>query len=366
MRVMVTGANGFIGRNLVSYLKTIHNLEVVPVLRDSSEEYIKQELSLVDWVIHLAGVNRPETEEEFEHINYGFTKQILDAFVANNHFPSIIFSSSAQVSQNNKYGISKLKAEELIQTYSEKYNFRAFNYRLTNVFGKWCKPNYNSVVATFCHNTISGIPLKIDQAEKVIDLCYVDEVVNAFYETMNQFAMIEINNYPITISQLAATISSFNTSNNVIKYNELNNPLLKYLLSTFISYLPYEKMKSLPTIHQNDNGSFTEIGKSNSSGQYSINVSKPGVIKGDHWHRTKHEKFIVVSGRAIVRMRDLYSKKIEEFEINESNLSFLEIPAGKVHHIENIGEKDLITIMWSNEIFDPVNTDTFKEKVFYE
>ena len=363
MNVLITGANGFIGKNLISALSTRPDISIIPIYRFTSDDELDVGIAKADWIVHLAGSMRPKNTSDFKKTNQDYTKKLMKIMNKVGHFPSFIFASSIQIDKHNLYGKSKLLAEETIDQYSLDFGFKFYNYRLTNVFGKWCKPNYNSVVANFCYNIANNLPIRIDNEEAVIRLSYIDDVVDAFILNILNESKQSIQEFETNIGELARRINLLSRLSQSIDYIELDDPFNRRLLSTYITYLPESKLLVEPITHKNELGSFTEFGKNSYSGQFSLNISRPGAIRGNHWHRSKHEKFLVVSGEAIVRMRRKLESDVKVIMLSQNELTFLDIPAGFVHHIENIGDKDLIFIIWANEIFDQANPDTYPEEV---
>jgi UDP-2-acetamido-2,6-beta-L-arabino-hexul-4-ose reductase len=364
LNIVITGSSGFIAKNLIATLQSIDQHQLFLITRQTSREELKSALQQADFLFHLAGVNRPVNDLEFYEGNVDFTKSILDMLKDLKHYPPILFTSSTQTSKDNSYGKSKQLAEELLLDYAEEFKTDVVIYRLPNVYGKWCKPNYNSVIATFCHNVANQLPIYVDDPSKELTLVYIDNVVDAFVQSMKTKEQHSIMEQHKSLGDIANLIISFRDSS-IGNYSVgLNGAFTKTLYSTYISYKPLSNLNSSFIVHENERGSFTEIARNQTFGQFSINVSKPGVIKGNHWHRTKHEKFIVVSGYAIIRVRPLLEDRVVEIAVNEEVFQEVDIPPGTVHHIENIGNKDLITIMWANELYDEKNPDTYPMEVF--
>ena len=364
MNVAVTGANGFIGKNLISRLQTIDGLFVVPINKDMTFESLTNSISEIDFVFHLAGVNRPIETQEFFSGNVEYTQYLVSTLKGLPKPPSIVFASSTQAELANDYGESKRLAEQVLLEYAKDSGAKIFIYRLSNVFGKWSRPNYNSAVATFCHNIANNIPITIHDFDSMIELVYIDDVIEAYVTTMNQRTIVSLATYQKSVGDIATIIQSFRHLQIGDYSTQLIDPFIKKLYSTYTSFIPIESLVSQFLTHKNERGSFTEFARNEDFGQFSINVSKPGIIKGNHWHQTKHEKFIVVQGTAVIRLRQVFDTKVHEIKVSSDVFSVVDIPSGYVHHIENIGEGDLITIMWASELFTDQHPDTYPMEVF--
>lgn len=365
MKILVTGANGFIGKNLIEELKnqkyeTIYEYDV-----DKSEDALFDYTKDCDFVFHLAGINRPEDEKEYMEGNFGFTSLLLDYLKKNHNKAPILITSSIQALQDNPYGQSKKAGEELLLRYQQETGSKVFIYRLQNVFGKWCRPNYNSVVATFCHNISHGTPITISDREHIISLVYIDDVVRTFISALEGkescandglYYVMAVN--PVKLGELADLLYTFRESRNNLIVPNMAEPFVKKLYSTYLSYLPENQFSYPLKMNIDDRGSFTEFIKSPDRGQVSVNISKPGITKGNHWHHTKNEKFLVVSGEGVIRFCKVDGKEIIEYKVSGDKLEVVDIPPGYTHTITNIGLTDLVTIMWANEPFDPEKPDT--------
>lgn len=369
MNVLVTGASGFIGKNLVTKLKEEKDLNIYEYDKDIDKQTLEDYCKEADFVYHLAGVNRPDDEEEFMKANFGFTLELLELLSKYRKQCPVMLSSSIQATYNNSYGKSKKAAEDLVIDYAMKNNTNVFIYRLPNVFGKWCKPNYNSVVATFCHNIARNLPIRIDAPEKVMNFVYIDDVVNEFIRLLHQSVSKKTDfnqtyyevkpTYSISLRRIAELLYSFKENHQLGLIPNLADAFTKKLYSTYLSYLPEDELSYKLTMHCDHRGSFTEFLKSNHCGQISVNVIKPGILKGNHYHHTKVEKFLVVSGRGIIRLQHIISGQRREFYVSSENLEVIDIPPGFYHNIENLGDTDMIVMIWCNEIFDKENPDTY-------
>lgn len=367
--VVVTGSNGFIGKNLTAELKQDENIVVETVIRNTTKTELRRKIKNADIIFHLAGVNRPEKEEEFMVGNRDFTEEILKTISEEDVKPAIVLTSSIQSGKDNPYGRSKKASEELLNDYATNTKNKAFIYRLPNVFGKWCKPNYNSVVATFCHNISHDLEIQINNPEHQLNLVYIDDILNEFKNLINRIDNLrsgvkEVNPvYQTSLGQLASQLQSFKLSRETLMLPNMKDELTKKLYSTYLSYLSENDFSYNLETHKDNRGSFTEFLKSDERGQVSINVSKPRIVKGNHWHHTKNEKFLVVSGEGVIRFRKYNEDKVIEYFASDKKLEVIDIPTGYTHNIENLGNQDMVTIMWANELFDSNNPDTYFEEV---
>ena len=369
MKILVTGAKGFIGKNLIKTLKSkgykeIYEYDLVSTL-DDLDKYTKE----CNFIYHLAGVNRPKDEKEFKEGNFGFTSTLLDYLKKNNNKARIMISSSIQAKLDNPYGISKKMGEDLIFDYAKEVGTKAYVYRFPNVFGKWSRPNYNSVVATFANNVANDLPITINDPKAKLELIYIDDLVSELINALNDNANV-IDEYayvnPIyrtTVGKLADTFMSFKESRKDLSIPNMSDELTKKLYSMYLTYLPENEFSYLLKMNVDNRGSFTEFIRTVDRGQVSINISKPGITKGNHWHHSKNEKFLVVSGKGVIRFRKLDEDKIIEYHVSGEKLEVIDIPPGYTHNIENLGKDDMVTVMWVNEPFDKDNPDTYYEEV---
>jgi UDP-2-acetamido-2,6-beta-L-arabino-hexul-4-ose reductase len=371
-KILVTGAKGFIGKNLTAHLRTMKDVQILEVEKQTDLKTLELFVKQADFIFHLAGINRPLDEKEFIEGNVHFTEQLLSLLAAFNHQAPIVMSSSIQAEQDNPYGRSKKASEDLVIQHHKTFGNPIFIYRLSNVFGKWSRPNYNSVVATFCHAIANDLPITIHHEHAPITLVYIDDVITEFIKALqgDAFTMDGIlrvlPEYTITVGQLSSMIHSFKQSRSSLYLIHQDDPLLKKLYSTYLSYLdPGNFIYDLKT-HQDHRGSFTELLKFEHDGQVSVNVTKPGITKGNHYHHTKNEKFIVVSGHAEIAFRHLFSNNVVRYQVDGETIRIIDIPPGYIHSIKNIGQVDLVTIMWASEPFDPKNPDTFPMEVEHE
>lgn len=363
--VLVTGAFGFIGRNLVATLSRKEDIEVLKIGSKHSLNELEECAIKADFIFHLAGINRPENIEDFTSGNAGFTQQLIDILNANNKRTPILLSSSIQAEHNNPYGISKYAAEDTISNYGRSVGVNTFIYRLPNVFGKWGKANYNSVIATFCNNIANDIPIIINDPSVIMNLVYVDDVVEEMINALQGERNIKKKYYEVSVvhtislGEIVKLIYSFKESRLDRTIPNMADPFTKKLYSTYLSYLPKDQFSYDLHMNVDDRGSFTEFIKTPDRGQVSVNISKAGITKGNHWHHTKNEKFLVVSGTGVIRFRRIESSEIIEYYVSGEKLKVIDIPVGYTHNIENLGENDMVTVMWANEYFDQEKPDTY-------
>ncbi|MGS0654556.1 polysaccharide biosynthesis C-terminal domain-containing protein [Staphylococcus arlettae] len=365
MKIVITGSNGFVGKNLKEDLKATTDYEIFEVHRQTSSDELKQYLLVADSVVHLAGVNRPQNDTEFKIGNADFLQQILEILKDNPKQPKIIFASSIQAEIDTPYGNSKRESEHLLINFAVQNGNESLIYRLPNLFGKWCKPNYNSVIATFCHNIARNKEIQVNDEDVELKLNYIDDVIKEFKNAIAGRPTIkndrpEVPNvFEEKLGTVAKLLYRFKEMNINKSLPNIENPFERALHSTFLSYLPKDKFSYPLKMNVDDRGSFTEIFKTIDRGQVSVNISKPGIVKGNHWHHTKNEKFLVVSGHGVIRFRKVGDDKIIEYPVTSEKLEVVDIPVGYTHNIENLGDTDMVTIMWVNEIFDPHNPDTY-------
>jgi UDP-2-acetamido-2,6-beta-L-arabino-hexul-4-ose reductase len=364
-KILVTGAEGFVGKNLVAELKNHGYENLYLYTREIPLENLKEYARDCDFVFHLAGVNRPKIEEEFMEGNCGLTEELLTQLKANNNHCPVLISSSIQARKDNPYGRSKKAAEDAILAYGSEVGADTYVYRLPNLFGKWSKPNYNTVVATYCYNIARGLEIQVNSPEAQLNLAYIDDVLAEFIRALNgnptrdgNYCTIPVT-HEIKLGELATLIKSFKKSRSDLSIVEMDNELHKKLYSTYLSFLPEDKFSYDLKMNKDDRGSFTEFIRTSDRGQVSVNISKPGITKGNHWHHSKNEKFLVVSGHGLIRFRKLDSDKVIEYQVTGEKLRVVDIPVGYTHSIVNTGETDLVTVMWVNESFDPNNPDTY-------
>lgn len=369
MKILITGAKGFIGKNLIFELKNRGYAEIFEYDLDSDFALLDVFTQKCDFIFHLAGVNRPQNDSDFMKGNYGFTSSLLASLKKNNNKAPILITSSIQAELDNHYGRSKKAGENLLFEYEAGTGATVFVYRLPNVFGKWCRPNYNSAVATFCHNIANEMPIQVNDPNVDMKLVYIDDLVNEFINALKgnanrrgSFCHVD-NLYTIRLGEIADLIYSFKESRENKHIPNMSNDFTKKLYSTYLSYLPKDKFSYPLKMNIDQRGSFTEFLKTVERGQISINVSKPGITKGNHWHQTKNEKFLVVSGKGVVKLRKIDSNEVIEYPVCGEKLDVIDIPVGYTHIITNTGNKDMVTVMWANEVFDPEKPDTYYMEV---
>ncbi|PWL87207.1 MAG: capsular biosynthesis protein [Oscillospiraceae bacterium] len=371
--ILITGAGGFVGKNLCAALRCRGYDSLLTFDIDTPKEALREYAQKAAFVFHLAGVNRPKDPGEFYAGNRGFTEELLHLLAQAGNKAPVLVTSSVQAELDNDYGRSKREAEELIFAHERATGAPALVYRLPGVFGKWCRPAYNSVVATFCHNIAHGQPIEVRDRAYTLPLVYIDDVADAFIGAMEGRAardcsipgychlMCEV--YQTSLGHLADTIRSFAESRATLAVPDMGDALTRKLYATYLSYLPEDAFAYPLCMHADARGSFTEFLRTPERGQVSVNVAKPGVVKGNHWHHTKNEKFLVVKGEAAIRFRRLGTDKVLEYRVSGDKLEVVDIPTGYVHSIENVGQGELVTVMWASEPFDPQNPDTWAGQV---
>ena len=368
MKVLVTGANGFIGKNLCTKLGEMSNLEVLAITRESSLADIQTAAAQADFVFHLAGVNRPQNVEDFQVGNALSTQTLCHALSQTQRQIPLVYTSSIQAAQDHPYGHSKLAAEEILLAYAKTSSANTFIYRLPNVFGKWCKPNYNSAVATFCHNIARDLPISINDPNANLSLVYIDDVINTFIDLLAQPKSVggyqEIEPvYPTTVGAVVESIRSFKDSRDTLITDRVGTGFLRALYSTYVSYLPTNSFSYKVPKHGDARGVFVEMLKTPDSGQFSFFTAHPGITRGDHYHHTKTEKFLVIKGKAHFGFRNIATDEIYELTTTGDEPEIVETVPGWTHNITNIGDEEMIVMLWANEIFDRSKPDTIAQKV---
>ena len=380
MNILVTGAKGFIGKNLVATLEAVRDgkdrtrplasdLTVLPFDVDTDPALLDDCCARADFVAHLAGVNRPPDPEAFMTGNFGFTSTLLDTLKRHHNQAPVLMTSSIQAALDNPYGRSKKAGEDCLFAYARETGAQVLVYRLPNVFGKWCRPNYNSAVATFCHNIAHGLPITVNDPSVRMRLVYVDDVVSEFVRAMagnpdreGDFCRVRPV-HEATLGDIAARIQSFHESRATLAVPDVGDALTRKLYAAYLSYLPTDGFSYPLKMNEDARGSFTELLRTPERGQVSVNVSRPGIVKGNHWHHTKNEKFVVVRGTGVIRFRKLGETRVHEYFVSGEQMTAVDIPTGYTHSIENLGDDDLVTIMWASEPFDPQKPDTYFEPV---
>lgn len=368
MNILITGARGFMGKNLRSALTgrygDAHRLMLLDM--PHTEEELLAAAAEADFVFHLAGVNRPTDPADFQKGNADFTRQLLTLLKERGKRPPVLLSSSIQAALENPYGQSKLSAEQAVADYGRETGAAVYLYRLPNVFGKWSRPNYNSAVATFCHNVARGLPITVNDPSVTLRLVYIDDVVEEFLRAMEgqphregEWCTVQPV-HEVNLGHMAELIQSFPGLRDSLTAPDQSDPLVKKLYATYLSFLPPEDFSRPTVTHADQRGSFTELLHMGSRGQVSLNVSRPHITKGDHWHQTKHEKFIVLQGEGVIRFRKVGDSTVIAYKVSGENLTVVDIPTGYTHSIENTGDTDMLTLMWANEVFDPAHPDTLR------
>jgi len=399
MKILITGAKGFVGKNLCTQLKAIKDgkdhrfpdLKIEEVMEydiDSTTEQLDEYCSKADFVFNLAGVNRPENPEDFRKGNYGFASTLLDTLKKHGNRCPVMLSSSIQATligryAGHPYGESKKVGEELFFDYAKETGAKVLVYRFPNLFGKWCRSNYNSAVATFCNNIANDLPIQVSDPSVELELLYIDDLVDEMIAALQgkelhcEFEGVEAvgkvdgrycyvpHTHNVTLGRIVDLLNQFKAQPQTLVIPEIpDGSFTKALYSTFLSYLPKEKVAFPLKMNVDNRGSFTEIVKSVNAGQVSINISKPGITKGEHWHNTKWEFFIVVAGHGLIQQRKLGTDEIIEFEVSGDKIEAVHMLPGYTHNIINLSDtEDLVTVMYCNECFDPNHPDSFFEKV---
>lgn len=398
MNILITGAKGFVGQNLVASLKNIkegkdrtRNIKIDTIYEydiDTDPSLLDRYCKECDFVFNLAGVNRPKDDKEFMEGNFGFASTLLDTLKKYNNKAGIMLSSSIQATllgryEGSEYGKSKLAGEQLFFKYSEQTGANVYVYRFPNLFGKWCRPNYNSAVATFCNNIANDLPVTVNDPSVELELLYIDDLVNEMLDILEgkehhcSFGGVNAvaddngkycyvpTTHKATLGEIVELLKTFKEQPDTLVMPSIPvGSFAKKLYSTYLSYLPKEKTIFPLKMNVDDRGSFTELFKTKSNGQFSVNISKPGITKGQHWHHSKWEFFIVVAGHGLIQERKIGTDEVIEFEVSGDKIEAIHMLPGYTHNIINLSDTDnLVTVMWANEAFDPNHPDTFFEEV---
>lgn len=387
MNILITGAKGFVGKNLVAQLSNIRDgkaryyavsddINIMEYDIDSAPELLDEYCSKADFVFNLAGINRPKDISEFIQGNFGFASTLLDTLKKHHNTCPVMISSSTQATLDNPYGESKRMGEELMFRYSKETGAKVLVYRFPNIFGKWCRPNYNSGVATFCNNIANDIPITVSDRNNVLNLVYIDDVVDELIGALTGnehkdgiYCKVPVT-YTKTLGEIVDKLYKFSEERPALGIPLVSDSFSKALYSTFLSYLPEEKMRYYLKMNVDNRGSFTEIIRTENHGQVSVNISKPGITKGEHWHNNRVEKFIVVSGKGLMQQRRVgldengNSYPVLNFEVSGDKLEVIEMIPGYTHNLINLSDtKELVTVIWGNDCFDPARPDTYYEPV---
>lgn len=388
MKILITGAKGFVGKNLSAALQNIKNNKdrTRPDIKidelylydiDSSKELLETACEKADFVFNLAGANRPKDPADFKNVNFGFASELLETLIKYNNKCPVMLSSSVQATlegrYDNDYGRSKKAGEELFFNYSKESGAKVLVYRFPNIFGKWCRPNYNSAVATFCHNTANDLPITVNDRATLLELVYIDDLVCEMLDALEgkehisedgKYCVVPTT-HKVTLGEIVDLLEAFKAQPATLVMPEIPyDSFAKKLYSTYLSYLPKDKAAFPLKMNIDDRGSFTELLKTSKCGQFSVNISKPGITKGQHWHHSKWEFFIVVSGRGLIQQRRVDSDEVLNFYVSGDKIEAVHMLPGYTHNIINLSDRDdLVTVMWANECFDPDKPDTFFEVV---
>lgn len=370
MKILVTGAQGFVGKNLITELNNRGYTEIFACDVGTTPAELDVYTKECEFVYHLAGVNRPQDPAEFMTGNFGFTSTLLANLKKHGNKSPLLITSSIQAAQDNPYGQSKKAGEDLVFAFGQEQGVRVLVYRLPNLFGKWCRPNYNSVVATFCHNITHGLPIQIHDSATSLHLGYIDDVVSEFIRGLENkenrqddgFCRL-LKSYETTVGMVAEKLQAFYANRQTLVMPELAEELDRALYATLLSYLPEDQFAYPLDMKHDNRGWLAEVIKSESFGQIFISKTKPGITRGNHWHHTKVEKFLVIQGEGIIRFRHIHSQDVLEYPVSGEHLIVVDIPVGYTHSITNTGEMDMVTLFWADEVFNPEKNDTNYDEV---
>jgi UDP-2-acetamido-2,6-beta-L-arabino-hexul-4-ose reductase len=364
-KTLITGGRGFLGRNLAAHLGARSDCAVTLIGREDSADDLRRGLAEADIVFHLAGVNRPQHVREFDTGNAGSTEILCSMLRAARRVPKIILSSSIQAALDNPYGISKARAERALRQFAAETGAPIRIYRFKNLFGKWCRPNFNSVTATLCHNISRDLPITVSDPARELDLSYVDDVVAAFLAELDDDGPgqsqegPEISSYRIRLGDLAGRIQAFHEMKATLRLPDFTEPFNRALYATYLSCVPEDGREYQLDIKSDPRGSLAEFVKGESFGQIFVSRTRPGITRGNHYHHTKTEKFLVVEGEGLIRMRPIDATEIREYRVSGARYQVVDIPPGQTHSITNVGSGEMVTLFWSSEVFDPNRPDTY-------
>jgi len=367
MKVIITGSDGFIGKNLSFYLSAIGH-EVIKITKSSKSEDIVFAVKRAEFIFHLAGVNKTQSKKELEKGNIGFTKKILSILEDCDRRIPLIYSSTIQAIKNNDYGLSKKMTEDLIAERCLASNIPYQIYRLPNIFGKWCRPNYNSFIATFCHNISRNLPIDVHDGDATVELVYIDDLCNYFGKLLEEeiksgILPLDLETYIVSVGEILGLINEYKNLPSSSFVLDFGSGLHRKLYATYLSYKPSSQYIHDLDIHGDDRGNFIEFVKNKDTGQVSFFSSLPGVTRGEHYHHTKNEKFLVIQGEALFQLRHLISNELISFKLSGNQPKIVESIPGWAHNITNTGESEMLVILWSNEVFDRSSPDTYTYKV---
>ena len=364
MKILVTGSNGFIAKNLIQFLLEKSDIEVLMFHRESTESELEQSVLAADWIVHLAGINRPLNEQEFIDGNITLTQKIADILRQAEKQTPIILSSSIQAERDNAYGQSKLGGEQVLLELQQQQGNPVYVCRLANVFGKWSRPNYNSAVATFCYNTANDLPIQIHDENAMIRLAYVDDVVESFWDIIQGVQQVEQvfaiqPEYQISVGELAQTLKDFKESRNTLITERVGTGFIRALYSTYLSFLKPEQFDYSVPKYGDQRGVFVEMLKTPDAGQFSYFTAHPGITRGGHYHHTKTEKFLVIKGQALFKFKHVVTGEFYQLETTGDEPRIVETVPGWTHDVTNIGDEEMVVMLWANEIFDREKPDTY-------
>lgn len=369
MKVLVTGSNGFIGKNLLERLGRMEGITIETFDKDDAPDALDAKVSGVDFIFHLAGVNRPEDPEEFYEGNAGLTQKLVVAAKRSGKKTPILMTSSIQVERDSDYGKSKLVGERALESYAHESGATAYIYRLPNVFGKWSKPNYNTVIATWCYNITRDLPIEVSDEKVELSLVYIDDVVEHFVRHLDENGregVVYSDVSPVyrkTLGEIRSLLVAFKESRETLMIPRVGRGFERALYATYLSFLPPDKFFYLLKGHQDERGTFYEFIKTLDSGQFSISTTAPGVTRGNHYHNTKSERFVVIKGEASIKLRQIHGDEVIEYRVSDKKMEVVEMIPGYTHDITNIGESEMILLIWANEVFDREHPDTYFLKV---
>lgn len=369
MKILITGSNGFVGKNLISNLSLIDDIEIYKYNKESSYDDLLSYTKDCDFVYHLAGVNRSDNIDDFYNGNVLLLSKIFDCLITNNNKCPVLITSSSHSNLDTPYGISKKQEEELAFKYAKDNNVKVYVYRLNNLFGKWCKPDYNSVIATWCYNISHNLDVDVNDRNIVLNLNYIDDVCKDFINCLNDFVICSDDRfcyvskvYKKTLGEILDLILSFKENDLNIIVPSTGDDFIKNLYSTYLSYVPLNDLVVDLEPHKDDRGLFCELVRTSNSGQFSVSITNPNVLRGGHYHNTKMERFIVISGKAKITFEHVIDHSKFEFYVSGEHLQYVNIPVGYQHRIDNIGDTELVMLLWANELFDKNNPDTYVMK----
>ena len=363
MKVLITGSNGFIAKNLIEHLKRDEDIELYLYSKKDSLSILEAYIKEVDFIFHLAGVNRPNDIQEFYEGNSSLTKHIVDTLMSADKNTPILLSSSTQSELDNDYGKSKKEAENLLLNYSEQSNAPIYIYKLPNVFGKWSKPNYNSVISTWCHNIANDLEIQVNNREVELNLVYIDDVVHSFVEKLKtrsdeEYIHVDII-YKKTLGDIEKLLYQFKENRKTLVIPNVASGFERALYATYLSYLSTDNFSYELKGHQDSRGTFYEILKTLDSGQFSLSTTAPGIKRGSHYHHTKNEKFLVVKGEALIEFRHIVTDEKVSYKVSDKKMKVVEMIPGYTHNIKNIGDEEMVLFLWANENYDDNNPDTY-------